>query len=140
MIFLAAMSMLTSPATAQHGVAQGSGLQRPEATVAVGITIPFGGDRRSEPARVELRMTRDMVQADGTRLSDVTGRTLRTSIGFALDRDLENRLLVNGRPMPGQDERKGISSAGWVAISVAGGASLIFGGLVIAQQLQGPTD
>ncbi|NJS13603.1 MAG: hypothetical protein HC788_02065 [Sphingopyxis sp.] len=127
---LVATSMMTSPAAAQHMTTQGSGLQRAEAVVAVGITIPIGGSKRSDPARVDLRMTRDTLQADGSRLSDLTGRPLRTSIGLALDRNMENHLLINGRPLPEKDQRLGISTVGWVAIGVG---VLVVGGAVLYQ-------
>ena len=127
---LAAVSLLASPAAAQQITTQGSGLQRTEAVVAVGITIPFGGTRRSDPPRLELRMSRDMVQADGSRLSDRSSNAVGTSIGFALDRDAENRLWLNGRPLPQADQRHGVSTLGWVAIGV--GVIVVGGGVLLA--------
>lgn len=134
-------ALTSSQVAAQHVTVQGSGLQRSEAVIGVGLTIPFGGsEKQKQPARIDLQWTRDTMQADGSRLSVQTGRAFRGSLGIALDRDLDNRLMINGRPLPKQEQRSGVSTAGWVGIAVVGGAALIFGGLVLAQQLQGPTD
>jgi len=132
LIFFVLAALISSPVAAQHVTTQSSGLQRSEAVIGVGLTIPFGGGaQQKEPARVDLRWTRDMLQADGSRLSDQTGRAFRGSLGIALDRDLDNRLLLNGRPIPKQDDRRGVSTLGWIAI----GVTVIGAGIFVLYQV-----
>jgi hypothetical protein len=138
---IAASSLAVQPAFAQHVTSQSGAFQQNEASIGIGLTIPFGGStKQSEPARVDLRWSRDVISADGSRLSVQTGRNFQSSIGVALNRGWDNQLLLNGRALPKADGRQGISKGGKIALIVVGVGALAFGGLVIAQQLQGPTD
>lgn len=93
-----------------------------DARVQAGIVIPFGGG--GSPAerapRLEAwsdhRAQRPLPQAS-LRPDFEPGavRPVRIGINFSG----ETRMLVNGREMPGQDNRKGVSTVGWVAIGVA---------------------
>lgn len=130
---IAALGLMGAPAMAQGANVQLSGLHRAEGVVAIGLTVPFGGGQRSDPPRVELRMSRDVLQADGSRLSDRRGEVVGTRIGIALDRDGENRLWLNGRPVPQNDQRQGVSTLGWVAIGI--GVAVVGGGLLLVDAL-----
>ena len=92
------------------------------------MTIPIGGDREKAPPRVELRLTRDVVNFDGTRQSSNSGISPHeTRIGFSLERD--NRLLLNGQPID-TAQRNNVSTVGWIAIGA--GVVLIGGVLLVA--------
>jgi hypothetical protein len=128
-----ALGLMGAPVMAQGVNVQPSGLHRAEGVVAIGLTVPFGGGQRSDPPRVELRMSRDLMQADGSRLSDRRGEAIGTRIGIALDRDGEHRLWLNGRLVAQDDQRQGVSTLGWVAIGV--GVAVVGGGLLLFDAL-----
>ena len=119
-------ALLTTSVMAQPMPVQNS-FDRVESTVGLGLTIPIGGTRKKDPPRVELRLTRDMVNFDGSRQSTTGVRPMETRIGFSLERD--NRLLLNGRPIDTK-QRNNISTAGWIAIGV--GVVLIGGVVLVA--------
>ena len=119
---------LTTSASGQSIAPQSGPLSRPEGVVGVSLTIPFGGARRGETPRVELRLARDNVNIDGGRQSSTVGwRPVETRIGVSLAPD--RKLLLNGRPIA-NDRRQGVSTVGWVAIgagvaAVAGAAWVV---------------
>jgi len=117
---------LTTSAMAEP-LAYQNGLSRVDGVVGVGLTLPLGGSRQKAPPRVELRLTRDVVNVDGTRLSSRGIPLNETRIGFSLERD--NRLLINGRPI-NKARRQGVSTVGWIAIGA--GVALIGGALLVA--------
>lgn len=123
--------LLISAALATSAVAEPlayqNGLSRVDGVVGIGLTIPMGGTRQKAPPRVELRLTRDVVNMDGTRLSNSGARLNETRIGFSLERD--NRLLLNGRPVD-TTRRNNVSTVGWIAIGA--GVVLIGGALLVA--------
>lgn len=121
---------LTTSAMAEP-MAYQNGLTRVDGVVGLGLTIPIGGNRQKAPPRVELRLTRDVVNVDGTRLSTRGIPLNETRIGFSLERD--NRLLINGRPMD-KSRRQGVSTLGWLAIGV--GAAAVVGGVLLADALE----
>ena len=120
-------AVLTTSAVAEP-MAYQSGMSRVDGVVGLGLTIPIGGERKKSPPRVELRLTRDVVNFDGTRQSSTSSiRPHETRIGFSLERD--NRLLLNGRPI-GTAQRTYVSTIGWIAIGA--GVVLIGGVLLVA--------
>lgn len=122
---------LTTSAVAEPMVYQ-SGMSRVDGVVGLGLTIPIGGQHKKAPPRVELRLTRDVVNFDGTRQSSSSGiRPNETRIGFSLERD--NKLLINGRSLD-KSQRQGVSTLGWIAIGV--GAAVIVGGVLLADALE----
>ena len=132
--FLAALAVPTA-AIAQPANIHSTSFERQEGVVGLGITLPFGGQRKPEPPRVELRIARDIVGSDGSRQS-VSGRyQAETRIGFQLAPG--NRLTLNGRPVE-KDQRQGISTLGWVAIGI--GAGLIIGGALLADDVSDATE
>lgn len=120
-------TMLTAPALAEPMSFRDAAFSRPEAMVGIGLTIPFGGSRKKDPARVEMRIARDVVNSDGSRQSATTLRPMETRIGFSLES--ERRLLINGRPFE-RERRTNVSTAGWIAIGAA--VVLIGGALLVA--------
>jgi hypothetical protein len=105
-----------------------NGMSRVDGVVGLGLTIPIGGQHKKAPPRVELRLTRDVVNFDGTRQSSSTGvRPHETRIGFSLER--KNRLLLNGQPIDTM-RRNNVSTVGWIAIGA--GVVLIGGVLLVA--------
>ena len=120
-------AVLTTSAVAEP-MAYQSGMSRVDGVVGLGLTIPIGGERKKSPPRVELRLTRDVLNFDGTRQSSSTGvRPHETRIGFSLER--ERRLLVNGLPID-KAQRNNVSTVGWIAIGA--GVLLIGGFLLVA--------
>lgn len=119
-------AVMTTSASAEPLAIQDS-FSRTEGVVGLGLTIPIGGGRDKAPPRVELRLTRDVVNFDGTRQSAALQYQMGTRIGFSLAPG--HRLLLNGEPV--EDLRKnGMSTLGWVAVGV--GATLIIGGVLVA--------
>lgn len=117
---------LTTAAVAEPMTYQ-SGMSRVDGVVGVGLTIPIGGQHKKAPPRIELRLTRDVVNFDGTRQSSSSSiRPHETRIGFSLER--ERRLLVNGQPID-RAQRNNVSTVGWIAIGVG---VVAIGGLVLA--------
>lgn len=117
---------LTTAAVAEPMTYQ-SGMSRVDGVVGVGLTIPIGGQQKKAPPRIELRLTRDVVNFDGTRQSSSSSiRPHETRIGFSLER--ERRLLVNGQPID-RAQRNNVSTVGWIAIGVG---VVAIGGLVLA--------
>jgi hypothetical protein len=117
---------LTTAAVAEP-MAYQSGMSRVDGVVGVGLTIPIGGQQKKAPPRIELRLTRDVVNFDGTRQSSSSNiRPHETRIGFSLER--ERRLLVNGQPID-RAQRNNVSTVGWIAIGVG---VVAIGGLVLA--------
>lgn len=117
---------LTTAAVAEP-MAYQSGMSRVDGVVGVGLTIPIGGQQKKAPPRIELRLTRDVVNFDGTRQSSISSiRPHETRIGFSLER--ERRLLVNGQPID-RAQRNNVSTVGWIAIGVG---VVAIGGLVLA--------
>lgn len=118
---------LTTSAVAEPLAFQ-NGLTRVEGVVGLGVSIPIGGDRKKAPPRVELRLTRDVINFDGTRQSSNSGvRPIETRIGFSLER--ERRFLLNGQSMD-KAQRNNMSTVGWIAIGA--GIALIGGFLLVA--------
>lgn len=117
---------LTTAAVAEP-MAYQSGMSRVDGVVGVGLTIPIGGQQKKAPPRIELRLTRDVVNFDGTRQSSSSSiRPHETRIGFSLER--ETRLLVNGQRID-KAQRNNVSTVGWIAIGVG---VVVIGGLVLA--------
>lgn len=107
---------LATSASAQSIAPQSGPLSRPEGVVGVGLTVPFGGVRHKEAPRVELRLSRDSVNFDGSRQSSTVGwQPMEARIGIALTPD--HKLTVNGKSVE-TDRRQGVSTVGWVAIGV----------------------
>ena len=118
---------LTTSAVAEPLAFQ-NGLTRVEAVVGLGVSIPIGGDRKKAPPRVELRLTRDVINFDGTRQSSNSGvRPIETRIGFSLEH--KRRFLLNGQSMD-KAQRNNMSTVGWIAIGA--GIALIGGFLLVA--------
>jgi len=117
---------LTTSAMAEP-LAYQNGLSGVDGVAGVGLTIPLGGSRHKAPPRVELRLTRDVVNMDGTRLSNRGIPLNETRIGVSLERD--NRLLLNGKPIDTK-RRNNVSTVGWIAIGA--GVVLIGGFLLVA--------
>lgn len=134
-IGVAIAAALTTPALAEPLHFRDSSFSRPEGSVGVGVTIPFGGNRKKDPARVELRIARDMVNMDGSRQSATSLRTMETRIGFSLEHD--RRLLVNGRPVDTK-RRNNVSTVGWIAIGA--GVALVIGGVLFADAVNDASD
>lgn len=116
---------LTTSAVAEP-MAYQSGMSRVDGVVGLGLTIPIGGQHKKAPPRVELRLTRDVVNFDGTRQSSSTGvRPHETRIGFSLER--KNQLLLNGQPID-TARRNNVSTVGWIAIGVS---VVVIGGVLL---------
>ncbi|WP_428627700.1 hypothetical protein [Sphingopyxis sp.] len=112
-----------------------NGLSRVDGVVGLGLTIPIGGDRKKAPPRVELRLTRDVVNFDGNRQSSSGIGPTETRIGFSLER--ERRFLLNGRPLD-KAQRNNVSTVGWIAIGV--GVVVIGGVVLTADALRDASD
>lgn len=121
------IAALTTSAVAEP-MAYQSGMSRVDGVVGLGLTIPIGGQYKKAPPRVELRLTRDVVNFDGTRQSSSIGvRPHETRIGVSLER--KNQLLLNGQPID-TTRRNNVSTIGWIAIGA--GVVLIGGVLLVA--------
>ena len=115
---------LTTSAVAEPMTFQ-NGLTRVEGVVGRGVSIPIGGDRKKYPPRVELRLTRDVVNFDSTRQSPNSSiRPTETRIGFSLERS--RRFLLNGQPID-RAQRNNVSTVGWIAI---GAGVVLIGGFL----------
>lgn len=113
-----------------------NGLTRVEGVVGLGVSIPIGGNRKKAPPRVELRLTRDVINSDGTRQSSTSSmRPIETRIGFSLERN--RRLFLNGQPID-RTQRNNVSTVGWIAIGV--GVVLIGGALLVADAARDASD
>ncbi|MGH6649576.1 MAG: hypothetical protein ACREB7_00450 [Sphingopyxis sp.] len=124
---MALAAALTTPGLAQSGGFRDQGLGRTEGVVGIGFTLPLGGGRQKEAPRLELRLSRDTINIDGSRQSDREARRFESRIGIALDGD--QSLLVNGRPIE-RRERNNLSTEVGIAIGVV--AVLVIGGLLVA--------
>ncbi len=119
---------LIAPASGQQMNFRDHGSSRAEGAVGIGFTVPFGGKRQSERApRLELRLSRDTINFDGSRQSQGDDRRFESRIGIAFDG--ERTLLVNGRPVE-PARRSNLSTGAAVAIGVV--AVLVVGGLLVA--------
>ncbi len=127
MMAMALAAALTTPGLAQSGGFRDQGLGRTEGVVGIGFTLPLGGGRQKEAPRLELRLSRDTINIDGSRQSDREARRFESRIGIALDGD--QSLLVNGRPIE-RRERNNLSTEVGIAIGVV--AVLVIGGLLVA--------
>lgn len=126
---------LTTSAVAEP-MAYQSGMSRVDGVVGLGLTIPIGRQHKKAPPRVELRLTRDVVNFDGTRQSSNMGvRPTETRIGFSLER--ERRFLLNGQPVD-KAQRNNVSTVGWIAIGA--GVVLIGGALLVAEAARDASD
>jgi len=115
---LAASFSLTSPLSAQS-YNPALDLQQRETRISAAITIPLGhsSDRRQTAPRVEI-ITRSRAP-DG--FSPIIARAeeqrwQERRIGLTLDGS--KALMINGRPMPAQDQQDGISTVAGIAIGV----------------------
>lgn len=126
---------LISPVSAQSIGMQGGAFSRAEGSVSVGLTVPLGDSRQRDAPRIELRLARDVVNADGSRLSDRLPYRLETRLGLSLTR--EPRLTLNGRSID-RDRRQGLSTLGWVAIGV--GVAVVTAGVVAWESLEAASD
>jgi hypothetical protein len=104
-----------------------------EARVQAGIVIPFGraGTTTERAPRLEMWSDhgRDRNPAPQSLRSDADpgyGQPLR----FGVTLGSEPRMMVNGREMPGQSDRRNVSALGWVGITV-GVAALVVGAAVL---------
>ena len=119
---------LITPAFAQNADFRDHGLGRAEGAIGIGFTVPFGGKRQSERApRLELRLSRDTINSDGSRQSLRDDHRFESRIGIAFDGD--RTLLVNGRPVE-PVRRNNMSTGAAIAIGVV--AVLVVGGLLVA--------
>ena len=123
--------LLTTNSFAQNSGIQNTGLERHEGVARIGLTIPFGQGRKKEPSRVELLVSRDVVQWDGSRQLRDAGEVNEFRVGFWLNQG--NTLLVNGNPMV-VEQRNGVSTLGVVAIGV--GLTIIVGGALLYADVQ----
>jgi hypothetical protein len=126
-IAIAISAALTMPVLADPPAFRDAAFSRPDGVVGIGLTVPFGATRQTEPPRIELRIARDRVNFDGSRQSATDADRMETRIGVSLERD--NRLLVNGRVVDTK-QRNNVSTAGWIAIGV--GVVLVGGVLLVA--------
>lgn len=126
-VALALGAALATSAVAEPASFHGSAFSKPEGVVGLGLTVPFGGSRKKDLPRLELRVARDVVNMDGSRQSISMMRPIETRIGFSLES--EKRLLINGRPVD-RERRNNVSTGGWIAIGV--GVALIAGVLLVA--------
>jgi hypothetical protein len=112
--FLTALA-LPAAALAEPVNIHSASLARQEGVVGIGLTLPFGGQRKPEPPRVELRIARDVIGWDGSRQSASGVYQAETRLGFQLAPG--NLLTLNGRPIE-KDRRLGLSTGGAIAIGV----------------------
>lgn len=134
-VALALIAALTTSAVAEPASFHGSAFSKPEGVVGLGLTVPFGGSRKKDPPRLELRVARDVVNMDGSRQSISMMRPIETRIGFSLE--AEKRLLINGRPLD-TTRRNNVSTVGWIAIGA--GVALVVGGVLFADALRDASD
>lgn len=127
MIAMLLVAALTTPGFAQSAGFRDQGLGRTEGIVGIGFTLPLGGGRQAAAPRLELRLSRDTINFDGSRRSDREARRFESRIGLSLDG--EQRLLLNGRPIERQ-QRNNLSTEAGIAIGVV--AVLVIGGLLVA--------
>ncbi len=127
---LALLAMGTS-LSAQSTLAPGPFQQR-DNRVNVGIVVPLGnaGSAAEQAPRLEAwseaGWQRDRAQVR-LRTDLDQGQVQSPRLGIALAR--QPRLMLNGRELPAQDDRKGVSTLGWVGIGVA--VVVVVGGVAL---------
>jgi hypothetical protein len=97
--------------------------------VQVGVTIPFGGggSEAERAPRLELWGERGQpgeFREARLRTEPDAAYPQQQRLGISFNR--QPRLMINGREMPRQDNRHGISALGWVGIGL-GVAVIAFG-------------
>lgn len=126
-LILLSLSLLAAPASAQSfdNTVQASPAG---ARIQVGIVVPMGGggtDAERAPrleAWSDHRSQRSLPQASlGLDFDPPKAQPMRIGVNFTGDA----RLMLNGRELPEQERRKGISTLGWVGIGV-GVAVIVF--------------
>jgi hypothetical protein len=130
--YAAALALL---ATATGAAAQStntmSDTRMRDSSARVGIVVPFGsgGSKAERAPRLEAwsdhRSQRDEFQI---RLRD--NRDVAQPLRLGVTIGEQPRMIANGREVPGQTDRKGVSALGWVGITV-GVAALVVGAAML---------
>ena len=119
---------LATPAAAQN-FDNGVQPRPPEARIQVGVVIPFGGGGTDAERAPRLEAWSDRPaqrQLPAATLGNDFDRPTVRPVRIGFNFSGPTRLMLNGREIPGQDNRKGISALGWVGIGV-GVAVVVFG-------------
>ena len=132
---IAALAGMASPVVAQP--AESTMFTAPgEVRVQAGVVIPLGagGSEAERAPRLEAwsdhRQQRDLPLASlGPSYDPAALRPIRIGVNFSGS----PRLMLNGREMPGQDNRKGISTLAVVGIGVV---ALVVIGVVAASNTE----
>jgi hypothetical protein len=128
MLMITAFSLtLSNVATAQSF--SGTGYNRPEAQLRLGLTIPIGRSRYVDRApRVELGILRNRVDYSGRRIQASEPTRLALTLGP------KQQVMLNGRefqgPVDENGNRRNISTIGAIGIGV--GVFLLAGVIVVA--------
>lgn len=124
-------ALLALPAHAQlvdHPAARNhASYVQSERTVAIGISLPLGRQRRDAAPRIDLHLQRNLVGADGLRTSPGPG-TGALRISRSIDR--QPQWFINQQRVTASDQRQGVSTLGVVGIAVA--AVLVIGVVAVA--------
>lgn len=105
---------------------------RQEGRVNVGVVIPFGsaGSKAERAPRLEAWSERGRYEAASTLRIRTSPQEEVKPVRLGVTLDGQTRLMINGREMPRQENKQGVSTVGWVAIGV-GVAVLAFGVVLI---------
>lgn len=130
-------SCLTLLAMSTSAIAQSSNTlsdaRTRDSRAQAGIVIPFGksGTRAERAPRLEIWSE----QAHRHNLANLPVRADRDStqdlpVRIGIPLNSQPRMLRNGREIPGQSDRHGVSALGWVGIGI-GVAALVVGAAVL---------
>ncbi len=124
LLSVSAAATAQSPYSSAQSDLRGSG-------VKLGVVIPFGsgGSKAERAPRLEAwsdhRSQRDEFQF---RLRD--DRDLAQPLRLGVTLGQQPRMIANGREVPGQTDRKGVSALGWVGITIGVAALVVGAGLL----------
>jgi hypothetical protein len=114
-----------------------SGVER---RVTAGIAIPFGPRGRTETPQLQLRGSTisrgDTALTASERDRWQPRRERSTRIGFTLERSPQ--LTLDGREPGPNDDRRGLSTLGYVAIGV--GVAAVVGGVLLLERINAASD
>ena len=139
-LMTAAALSLPAPALAQMLDSGGrpAGFER---RVSAGVTIPLGASRSaSGTPRLELRATGERFDPALDRRDRAVARldTPRRESRIGLTLESRPQLIVDGRALPPDQDKLGLSTLGWVAIGVVTVA--VVGGLLFIDALNDASD
>lgn len=129
--FALALVASSSLANAQSNLASQMQGQH-ESRVRVGLVVPFGSAGNQAERAPRLEAWSEHQRHGNTDMSwmsgDRRGKAVPLRLGITLDG--QSQMMLNGRELPQQSSKQGVSTVGWIAIGV-GVAVLAFGVVLI---------